>query len=62
MAKEMGIDRAPIEFQFFYFSHVLLVPPTDTLCLHKSCCKQYPGFGAQESDIVKEATDQPKIV
>ena len=30
------------------------------LCIHKSCCAQYPGFGAQESDIVKEATDQPK--
>ena len=27
MAKEMGLDRAPIEFQTFYFSHVLLVPP-----------------------------------
>ena len=25
MAKEMGLDRAPIEFQTFYFSHVLLV-------------------------------------
>ena len=28
MAKEMGLDRAPIEFQTFYFSHVLVVPPT----------------------------------
>ena len=27
MAKGMGLDRAPIEFQTFYFSHVLLVPP-----------------------------------
>ena len=27
MAKEMGLDRAPIEFQTFYFSHVLVVPP-----------------------------------
>ena len=26
MAKEMGLDRAPIEFQTFSFSHVLLVP------------------------------------
>ena len=34
----------------------------DTLCIHKSCCAQYPGFGAQESDIVKDATDQPKII
>ena len=34
MAKEMGIDRAPIEFQFFYFSHVLLVPPNATLIAH----------------------------
>ena len=24
----MGLDRAPIEFQTFYFSHVLVVPPT----------------------------------
>ena len=23
----MGLDRAPIEFQTFYFSHVWLVPP-----------------------------------
>ena len=29
MAKEMGLDRAPIEFQTFYFSHVLVVPPID---------------------------------
>ena len=28
MAKEMGLDRAPIDFQTFYFSHVLLVPPS----------------------------------
>ena len=27
MAKEMGLGRAPIEFQTFYFSHVLVVPP-----------------------------------
>ena len=27
MAKEMGLDMAPIEFQTFYFSHVLVVPP-----------------------------------
>ena len=27
MAKEMGLDRAPVEFQTFYFSHVLVVPP-----------------------------------
>ena len=27
MAKEMGLDRAPIEFQPFNFSHVLVVPP-----------------------------------
>ena len=27
MAKEMGLDRAPIEFQTFYISHELLVPP-----------------------------------
>ena len=27
MAKEMGLDRGPIEFQTFYFSHVLVVPP-----------------------------------
>ena len=27
MAKEMGLDRAPIEFKTFYFSHVLVVPP-----------------------------------
>ena len=24
----MALDRAPIEFQTFYFSHVWLVPPT----------------------------------
>ena len=24
----MGLDRAPIEFQTFYFSHVWLVPPS----------------------------------
>ena len=28
MAKEMGLDRAPIEFQTFYFFHVLVVPPS----------------------------------
>ena len=27
MEKEMGLDRAPIEFQTFNFSHVLVVPP-----------------------------------
>ena len=27
MAKEIGLDMAPIEFQTFYFSHVLVVPP-----------------------------------
>ena len=27
MAKEMGLDRAPIEFQTFYFSHVCVTPP-----------------------------------
>ena len=27
-ANEMGLDRAPIEFQTFYFSHVLVVPPS----------------------------------
>ena len=26
MAKEQGLDRAPIRFQTFYFSHVLVVP------------------------------------
>ena len=31
MAKEMGLDKAPIEFQTFYFSHVLVVPPNDHL-------------------------------
>ena len=31
MAKEMGLDRAPIEFQTFYFSHVLVVTPNDHL-------------------------------
>ena len=25
----MGLDRAPIEFQTFYFSHVLVVPPNN---------------------------------
>ena len=29
----MGLDRAPIEFQTFYFSHVWLVPPNVTLLL-----------------------------
>ena len=29
MTKEMALDRAPIEFQTFYFSHVWLVPPND---------------------------------
>ena len=24
----MGLDRAPIEFQTFYFSHVCVTPPT----------------------------------
>ena len=28
MAKEMELDRAPIEFQTFYFSHVCVTPPT----------------------------------
>ena len=32
MAKEMGLDRAPIEFQTFYFSHVLVVPPNIPYC------------------------------
>ena len=27
MAKELGLDRAPIEFQTFYLSHVLVIPP-----------------------------------
>ena len=27
IAKEMGLDRALIECQTFYFSHVLVVPP-----------------------------------
>ena len=27
MAKKLGLDRAPIEFQTFYFPHVLVVPP-----------------------------------
>ena len=27
MAKEMELDRAPIEFKPFYFFHVLVVPP-----------------------------------
>ena len=30
----MGLDRAPIEFQTFYFSHVLVVPPSVHLLLH----------------------------
>ena len=34
MAKEMGLDRAPIEFQTFYFSHVLVVPPSPYVSLH----------------------------
>ena len=25
----MGLDRAPIEFQPFYFSHVCVTPPND---------------------------------
>ena len=33
MAKEMGLDRAPIEFQTFYFSHVLVVPPNEGPCI-----------------------------
>ena len=28
MSKEMGLDRAPIEFQTFYIFHVLVVPPS----------------------------------
>ena len=40
----MGLDRAPIDFQTFYFSHVLLDPPTTYsvckirkgVCLHVS--------------------------
>ena len=31
MAKEMGLDRAPIEFQTFYFFHVWLDPPNAPL-------------------------------
>ena len=31
MAKEMGLDRAPIEFQTFYFFHVWLDPLLDHL-------------------------------
>ena len=31
MAKEMGLDRAPIEFQTFYFSHVCVTPPNSIL-------------------------------
>ena len=30
----MGLDRAPIEFQTFYFSHVWLVPPNVQLVVH----------------------------
>ena len=30
-AKEMGLERAPIEFQTFCFFHVWLDPPTDHL-------------------------------
>ena len=26
----MGLDRAPIEFQTFYFSHLWLVPPRES--------------------------------
>ena len=29
----MGLDRAPVEFQTFYFSHVLVVPPSAELQL-----------------------------
>ena len=28
MAKEMGFDREPIEFQTFYFSHLYVTPPS----------------------------------
>ena len=27
MAKEIGLDREPLAFTPFYFSHVLVVPP-----------------------------------
>ena len=40
MAKEMGLDRAPIEFQTFYFSHVLVVPPS--LHIHVIVCAIAP--------------------
>ena len=36
----MGLDRVPIEFQTFYFSHVLLVPPSVT-CYHKHCVLKF---------------------
>ena len=38
MAKEMGSDRTPIEFQTFYFSHVLVVPPTTYTHLPRPAC------------------------
>ena len=34
MAKGMGLDRAPIEFQTFYFPHVLVVPPIVMVPFH----------------------------
>ena len=32
-AKEMGLDRAPIEFQTFYFSRVFVTPLTLLICV-----------------------------
>ena len=44
MAKEMGLDRAPIEFQTFYFSHVLVVPPIITPRVGQICPQAFSFF------------------
>ena len=39
----MGLDRAPIEFQTFYFFHVWLDPPSITVCtIHRMFLRDRP--------------------
>ena len=56
----MGLDRAPIEFQTFYFSHVLVVPP-NVWCLssHFSSNENFDFANSEKNWIRWEWAQRP---
>ena len=62
----MGLDRAPIEFQTFYFFHVWLDPPNadleNTQRLENNLCPGLCRCGADENISIKPKINQTHVL